>query len=74
MVSNLAREYEKYASKSFKHQVMPDFLLWRKKLMTVQFCIMRYSKHIEAFKPDLKINAMIRVNYNLKNPDAKLSP
>lgn len=42
--------------------------------MTVQFCIMRYSKHIEALKPDLKINPMIRVTYNLKNPEAKLTP
>lgn len=42
--------------------------------MTIQFCIMRYSKHIEALKPDLKINPMIRVTYNLKNPEAKLLP
>lgn len=42
--------------------------------MTIQFCIMRYSKHIEALKPDIKTPTMIRVTYNLKNPDTKLPP
>jgi hypothetical protein len=35
---------------------------------------MKYSKHIEALKPDLKIAPMIRVTYNLSNPEAKLAP
>jgi hypothetical protein len=34
---------------------------------------MRYSKHIEGLKQDLKITPMLRVTYNLKNPEAKLS-
>lgn len=42
--------------------------------MTVQSCILRYCKHIEALKPDLKIPTMIRVNYNLSLPEAKLTP
>lgn len=57
----------------FEHKEFPELLDWRKKLMTIQFCVMRYSKHIEAIKPDIKIAAMIRVNYNLKNPDCKLT-
>jgi hypothetical protein len=40
--------------------------------MSLQYCIMRYSKHIEALKPEMKISAMIRVTYNLKIPDVKL--
>ena len=42
--------------------------------MTLQFCIARYSKHIDALKPDLKVPIMIRVNYNLNIPEAKLTP
>lgn len=32
--------------------------------MTVYTCITRYGKHIEAFKVDMKVPEMIRVNYN----------
>ena len=42
--------------------------------MTIQFCIMRYSKHIEGLKADLRITPMIRVNYNEKLCDSKLPP
>lgn len=61
------------AKSNFSQKDFPELLAWRKKLMTIQFCIIRYSKHIEAIKTDLKIAAMVRVNYNLKNPDPKLA-
>lgn len=32
--------------------------------MTIQTCISRYGKYIEAFRGDIVIAPMIRVNYN----------
>lgn len=48
----------------FKCHSNPPTLEWRKKLMTIYTCITRYGKHIEAFKSDLKITEMLRINYN----------
>ena len=42
--------------------------------MTIQTCITRYGRHIEAFKPDLKVEAMERVNYDETQSSAKLTP
>ena len=55
---------DKIEKQSFNFEELPPTLLWRKKLMAIQFCITRYGKHIEAFRPDIKIAPMIRVNYN----------
>ncbi len=46
MINDLKKIYEKEAQKNFQHETFPDLLAWRQKLMTLQFCIMRYSKHI----------------------------
>lgn len=53
---------------------IPPTLEWRRKLMTLYSCITRYGKHIEAFKPDLKIAEMIRVTYLETTPECKLTP
>ena len=58
--------------KSFIYEDLPPTLEWRRKLMTIQSCIARYGKHIEAFRADIKIAPMIRVNYNEKLCDSKL--
>lgn len=51
LISELGREYQSNMSKGFAYQGEPPTLNWREKLMTIQTCITRYGKHIEAFKP-----------------------
>jgi hypothetical protein len=42
-------------------------------LMTIQTCISRYARHIEALLPNLKIKPIIRVNYNEEIPEINLA-
>ena len=41
--------------------------------MIIRRCISRYAKHIEAFRPDSKLQEMPRVNYNESRVDTVLS-
>lgn len=41
--------------------VKPTFIDWREQLMTLQTCIVRYAKHIEAIVPNCKARVMPRV-------------
>lgn len=57
LISELGKDYQINMENGFKfgHEKEPPTLEWRRKLMTIQTCITRYGKHIEAFRPDLKI-------------------
>ena len=55
LISELGKDYQMNMESGFSYHQEPPTLVWRKKLMTIQTCIMRYGKHIEAFKSDLKI-------------------
>jgi hypothetical protein len=41
--------------------------------MIIRRCIGRYARHIEAFRPDSKLQEMPRVNYNESRVDTVLS-
>ena len=46
---------------------------WRQKLMTLQTCIVRYAKHIEALVPNCKARSMPRVTRQEGVADALLA-
>lgn len=52
----------------------PSFISWRQKLMTLQTCIVRYAKHIEAIVPNCKARTMPRITRLEGISDALLTP
>lgn len=67
MLEELAAELE------VKSIDKPSSLEIRRRLMTIRSCIARYAKHIDAFRPDTKLQEMPRVNYNETRCDTALS-
>ena len=52
-----------YSKNSIHYPEKPAFNQWRQKFMTLQSCIVRYARHIDAIVNPCKARIMPRVTY-----------
>jgi hypothetical protein len=73
-IDNQITAFLDIANQGAPHFPHKEFLLWRQKLMTIQTCIFKYAKHIEAIVPNCKARAMPRITRLEGVSDALLTP
>lgn len=71
-IKKIEEEYFSAKNIGFRYKQQPHTLKWRSLSMTVQTCIVRYAKHIEALNANLKVNQMMRVNYDESQSECAL--